>query len=68
VRLTESDFDMVECFSKENNRCVLSPACRLKLALQQATDAWFATLDPLTLADMLGNARSLRRQLLGTAA
>ena len=68
VRLTESDFDMVECFSRDNNRCVLSPSCRLKSALRQATDAWFAVLDPLTLADLLGNARNLRRQLFGSAA
>lgn len=64
VRLTESDFEMVECFNGATNRCVLSPACRLKSALKQATDAWFAVLDPLTLADMLGNAAGLRRQLL----
>ncbi len=64
VRLTESDFDMVECFNGETNRCVLSPACRLKSALKQATDAWFAVLDPLTLADVLGNKAGLRRQLL----
>lgn len=68
VRLTESDFDMVECFNKDNNRCVLSPSCRLKGALREATDAWFAVLDPLTLADLLGNARNLRRQLFGSAA
>lgn len=68
VRLTESDFDMVECFKTDNNRCVLSPSCRLKSALRQATDAWFAVLDPLTLADLLGNARNLRRQLFGSAA
>lgn len=68
VRLTESDFDMVECFSKDNNRCVLSPSCRLKSALRQATDAWFSVLDPLTLADLLGNAPNLRRRLFGSAA
>jgi Rrf2 family nitric oxide-sensitive transcriptional repressor len=63
VRLTESDFEMVECFNGATNRCVLSPACRLKSALKQATDAWFAVLDPLTLADVLGNEAGLRRQL-----
>ncbi len=68
VRLTESDFDMVECFSKDNNRCVLSPSCRLKSALRQATDAWFSVLDPLTLADLLDNAPNLRRRLFGSAA
>lgn len=63
VRLTETDFDMVECFKRETNRCTLAPACRLKSALKQATNAWFAVLDPLTLADVLGNAAGLRRHL-----
>ncbi len=60
IRLTESDFQMVECFDKGSNRCVLSPACRLKSALREATDAWFAVLDPLTLADIAGNRRQLQ--------
>ena len=68
VRLTESDFHLVECFDRVNNRCVLSPACRLKSALSQATDAWFAVLDELTLADLLDNENTLRRRLRVAAA
>ncbi len=63
IWLTESDFHLVECFDRVNNRCVLSPACRLKSALSKATEAWFAVLDGLTLADLLDNESSLRRRL-----
>lgn len=63
IRLTENDFQMVECFDKANDRCVLSPACRLKAALREATAAWFAVLDPLTLRDLVGNRRQLQRLL-----
>ncbi len=65
IRVTESDFRMVECFDASNNRCVLSPACRLKSALREANAAWFAVLDPLTLADLVANGGQLRRYLAG---
>lgn len=60
VRATEQDFRLVECFSKTNNHCVLSSACRLQQALHQAMDAFFAVLDGMTLEDVLGNAEELR--------
>lgn len=53
VRLTEPDFNMVECFDEMHNRCALSPLCRLKNALAVATDAYLKTLDQLTLSDIL---------------
>lgn len=65
IRMTESDFRMVECFDATENRCVLSPACRLKSALREANAAWFAVLDPLTLADLVANGGQLRRYLAG---
>lgn len=60
VRAAEQDFTLVECFSKENNRCVLSPVCRLQHALHEAMDAFFGVLDGLTLADVLRNASKVR--------
>lgn len=68
IRLTETDFHLVECFDRVNDRCVLSPACRLKSALGEATNAWFAVLDDLTLADLIENEHSLRRHLRVEAA
>ena len=30
VRQTEDDFNIVECFNREQNLCIISPACKLK--------------------------------------
>ena len=53
LRQTETDFKMVECFDEELNSCRLNGFCRLKTALQAATDAYLATLDGITLADLV---------------
>jgi Rrf2 family nitric oxide-sensitive transcriptional repressor len=59
VRLTEPDFDMVECFDPVRNDCVLAPACQLKDVLRQATDAWLAILDGVTLDQILSDPKAL---------
>lgn len=56
VRLTETDFAMVECFDTQSNTCHLNPQCRLKSVLQQATNSYLAVLDRTTLADLLPSA------------
>lgn len=56
VRETESDFFMAECFNKDNNTCPLTPDCKLKSALGQATGAFLAVLDKVTLATILAPA------------
>ena len=53
VRNTETDFDMAECFDRENNSCVYSPSCTLKGVLGSATAAYLAVLDGVTLDDIL---------------
>jgi Rrf2 family nitric oxide-sensitive transcriptional repressor len=53
VRLTEPDFNIVECFDAAHNRCVLSPSCALKNALACAREAYLARLDQVSLADLL---------------
>lgn len=53
VRLTEPDFNMVECFNAARNHCVLSPGCALKCVLARARDAYLARLDRISLADLL---------------
>lgn len=52
VRHTEEDFALVECMGGSNG-CVLTPACRLKHALHEALESFFAVLDRYTLADLL---------------
>ncbi|MHC8515347.1 Rrf2 family transcriptional regulator [Sporosarcina sp. ITBMC105] len=59
VRKTEDDFHLVECFKPEGNLCVLTPACRLKGALQEALLAYLAVLDQYTIADFIVNREEL---------
>jgi Rrf2 family nitric oxide-sensitive transcriptional repressor len=51
VRDTEPDFNLVECFS-ENNQCCITPVCGLQSILKEALHAFLATLDTYTLADV----------------
>jgi Rrf2 family transcriptional regulator, nitric oxide-sensitive transcriptional repressor len=53
VRLTETDFRLVECFDATLNTCRLSGYCRLKGALREAMAAYLQVLDGTTLADLL---------------
>nr|WP_315217422.1 Rrf2 family transcriptional regulator [uncultured Duganella sp.] len=53
VRATETDFFMAECFDRANDTCPLTPDCRLKHTLNDATKAFLDVLDKQTLADML---------------
>ncbi|NLF54247.1 MAG: Rrf2 family transcriptional regulator [Thauera phenolivorans] len=59
VRAAEQDFSIVECFDRVNNRCVLSPACKLQAAFREALEAFFRVLDAKTLADVIGNAEQV---------
>lgn len=59
VRLTEGSMDLVECFNPENNTCPLIGICKLSRALQDATAAFMAVLDDLTLADIASNRHDL---------
>lgn len=52
IRDTEQDLDLVECFGN-NNHCIITPVCQLRLALAEALDAFFSKLDEYTLADLL---------------
>ncbi len=52
VRASETDFRLVECFDPETNQCTLSPSCRLKGLLDEALNAYFKTLDSMTLAEL----------------
>jgi Rrf2 family nitric oxide-sensitive transcriptional repressor len=54
LRLTEPDFALVECFTPDN-RCILSPRCRLRGALKEALASFTKTLDGYTLADLMRN-------------
>ncbi|MYN26734.1 RrF2 family transcriptional regulator [Duganella levis] len=53
VRSTETDFFMAECFDRSTDTCPLTPNCKLKHTLNDATQAFLNVLDQQTLADML---------------
>jgi Rrf2 family nitric oxide-sensitive transcriptional repressor len=63
VRRTEDSFELVECFEPDGGDCVITPACVLKHALHEATDAFLEVLDRYTLADLLERRRPLARLL-----
>jgi Rrf2 family transcriptional regulator, nitric oxide-sensitive transcriptional repressor len=50
VRQLEGAREVVEC--EGSNPCPLRGGCRLRTALRAAQEAFFATLDPLTVADV----------------
>ena len=55
VRMTETDFNLVECFDPVSNQCRLSSHCRLKGVLERAMQAYLAELDRVTLADLIAS-------------
>lgn len=68
VRQTEKGAVIVPCFDGAANYCAISPACKLKRALQQASNAFFAVLDGFTLADLTSNRDILSELLQQSAA
>lgn len=64
VRDLEQDFHLLECFDQSANHCKISPACKLKVILHEALEAFFSVLDQYTLEDLLVNEKELL-QLLG---
>jgi Rrf2 family nitric oxide-sensitive transcriptional repressor len=57
VRNTEASLALVECFDRETAVCPLTPACRLKGVLEEASNGFFAVLDRYSLADLVAQPR-----------
>lgn len=53
VRELEDPGDVVDC--EGTTPCPLRSACRLRAALREATEAFHATLDPLTVNDLVAS-------------
>ena len=64
VRALEDDTALVECLGDGPTTCVLSGACLLTRTMNRAREAFFASLDEVTLADLVA-PRILLRQRLG---
>ena len=53
VRATEASFRLVECHDAATNTCPIVLVCGLKSLLNEALEAFIATLDKHTLADLV---------------
>jgi Rrf2 family nitric oxide-sensitive transcriptional repressor len=53
VRELEGEGEVVAC--EGHSPCPLRGACRLRRALRDAQEAFYATLDPLTVADLVSS-------------
>ena len=66
VRLTEADALPAECFDRERNTCVITPACQLRHVLDEAVEAFYQALGRYTLADLVQHRQALARLLSRT--
>lgn len=63
VRITEGPLDVVECFNPEKNTCPLMGICVLSRKMKEATAAFMAVLDDLTIADIAANRGQLLERI-----
>ena len=52
-RMTIENVAIAECFASPTNQCVISPDCKLRHILQDATSRFIAELDQYTLLDLV---------------
>ena len=62
VRAMQKEKPVVSCFGPDKS-CLILPACGLRNPLAEAQEAFFATLDRYTLADIAGNKAALKALL-----
>ncbi len=53
TRLMERNQPVVECFRSDGGACTLSARCKLQMALKNAQDAFYASLDKHTLEEFM---------------
>lgn len=66
VRRLEPNLGVAACM-RDEHLCHLKPVCRLRLKLEEASNAFLSVLDEVTLADVLhdANHHNVLRDLLG---
>ena len=52
-RVFEANLPFAECFSDDGNTCPLTEHCRLRTAISAAVEAFYRSLDGVTLEDMV---------------
>ena len=63
VKLTEGGDVPAECFERKTNACAITADCKLKFALAEAVDAFYAALRQYTLEDVVKNRKALGKVL-----
>ncbi len=62
-RVFEANVPFAECFAGSDNHCPLTASCRLRGQLSVALEAFYHTLDGVTLADLVDDNSGLRSLL-----
>jgi Rrf2 family nitric oxide-sensitive transcriptional repressor len=62
-RTFEANTPFAECFSARDNHCPIAPVCKLRNSLNTALEAFYASLDRVTLSDLTCNNAGLERLL-----
>jgi Rrf2 family nitric oxide-sensitive transcriptional repressor len=60
IRQLEPTFGVVACLRTGEEPCVITPVCKLKRVLTEATEKFLGELDGYTLADLLEPRRKLQ--------
>lgn len=68
ARAFEGGVPVAECFAASRAACPLSPSCRLRDALARAVAAFYASLDELTVGDLVSCNEGLEAVLALPAA
>jgi len=63
VRLTETDFKLVECMTPPSGNCCLEPSCTLTPVFERAMKSFLDVLDQYSLEQLLKPRRALARLL-----
>lgn len=61
VRRLESDLPFIECAHPKSNTCPLIEGCRLRGSFARALEAFYATLDEVSLDDLVRGNGALAR-------
>lgn len=62
-RVFEADLPFAECFDKKENNCPLIGSCWLRPALKKAVEAFYHSLDEISLADLVNGNSDLESLL-----
>jgi Rrf2 family transcriptional regulator, nitric oxide-sensitive transcriptional repressor len=63
VRCFEAAVPLTECMAQDHGNCPLAGCCLLKCAFAEALNAFYASLDRLTLADLVTGNTGLNQLL-----